>query len=86
MIVSYTKPVSYEYNLDIDKFIKFIISDYKDDDLGKSLEDFFLVYFGDNVEWYLEQFGFEDVDYLEEDLLDDIYDAVINRAEELKHF
>lgn len=95
MIIKYYKLVDFWYNLDIDGFIEFIISEYTvcnkegvfcfeelnwDDE--NTLNNF-IDYLEDNIYWYLENFGFQDAEELEDSQLDDICDTVITRMEEL---
>lgn len=92
MIVYYQKPTYLEYNLDIEDFIKFLMSVYVDaegnhwDKLDFQDEDTvygFINDWGDNTGWYLEKYGCEVHDYFSDEALDDIYDEVISRMEEL---
>lgn len=92
MRIKYYKLVGFWYNLDIDGFIEFIISEYTKDvdscseELDWNDEDTlnnFIDHLEDNICWYLENFGFQDAEELEDSQLDDICDTVITRMEEL---
>lgn len=82
MDINYIKSLECVYKLDLDKFIEFIISDYKNNH-DSEFDNFVDNYLCDNIDWYLEKFGCEDVKYFEEDILNLIYDEVIDRMDEL---
>lgn len=92
MIVYYQKPTYLEYNLDIEDFIKFLMSDYVDvmgnhwNELDFRNEDVvceFVDDFVSNTEWYLERYGCEVHEYFSDENLDDICNEVLSRMEEL---
>lgn len=92
MIVYYQNPTYLEYNLNIEDFIRFLMSNYVDaerrhwDELDFQDEDTvceFIGDWGDNIDWYLEKYGCEVHDYFSDEALDDIYNEVLSKMEEL---
>ncbi len=77
MIIYYEKPVTFEFDVDMDKLLNLIL----ERNLGDE-EEFAINDFGDNIYWYLEELGLKDADeYLSDYQCDILYDEVYKMLE-----